>query len=83
MMQKEELAGKIREIVKGYAVFNANQVTDETDLSKELGIDSIKMVQLIVDLEETFDIEVDSASLKYENFANSAAITHYILKKLA
>lgn len=82
-MRNDDLANKIRAIVQRYAVFNAQQVTNETDLSKEHGIDSIKMVQLIVDLEEAFDIEVDSASLNYENFANSGAITRYVQKKLA
>lgn len=38
-------------------------ITSEMDLKGDLGFDSLSLVELIVDLEERFDIEIDESDL--------------------
>ena len=42
-------------------------ITEETDLIKDLGYDSVNIIQLIVKLEEYFEIEIDDEYLDEEN----------------
>lgn len=74
---------KVIDIVRRNAVLNTDMVNENSDIRRDHGIDSIKMVELVVDLEEEFDIEVDSCSLSFDNFANIERITSYVLKKIS
>ena len=38
-------------------------ITDELKLHEDLGLDSLNMVELMVELEERFDIEIDESDL--------------------
>lgn len=51
----------------------AEEISDETKLLDELEYDSVKIVELIVDIEEEFDFEFEDDDLvieKYEIFKN-------------
>lgn len=43
-----------------------NDITDETSLVKDLGFDSVQMVELIVEIESEFDIEIQDDDLDIE-----------------
>lgn len=50
-------------------VFNREvQISYDTDLRNE-GLDSVKTIELIVNLEIEFDIEIDDQDLLVENFS--------------
>lgn len=49
---------KIRDIVAEQFGVNADAVKPETDFVDDLGADSLDVVELIMAMEETFDIEV-------------------------
>ncbi|WP_164931397.1 acyl carrier protein [Longirhabdus pacifica] len=51
----------------------------DLDLEKE-GIDSIKIVEFILNMEEQLDIAIDDADLKIENFKNIALIVELFRK---
>lgn len=64
---------------------NANIVTDEniaiddnTDLIKDLGYDSIAMVRLIIDIENTYDIEIDEFSVLEKYGSLRSYLNNYI-----
>ena len=40
-----------------------DNITDELKLNEDLGLDSLNMVELMVELEERFDIEIDESDL--------------------
>lgn len=81
-VDRNEILERVINIVKRHAVFNQDKVMEDSRIRRDHGIDSIKMVELVVDLEEEFNIEVDSASLSFENFANLGIITDFIIGKL-
>ena len=61
-MNKEEAIQKLKEIVKPYvkneeALANINE---DTDFINDLNINSANLVDVILDVEEVFDIEIDA-----------------------
>jgi acyl carrier protein len=70
-------------IVQHAAVpFTKESVTDETDLILELALDSIAIVNLIADLEETFRIEVNLRDLDRPILNRYRWLKAYVTAKL-
>jgi acyl carrier protein len=74
---------RVLEIVRKNSLFNADKVNENSVLRVDHGIDSIRLVEMVVDLEDEFNIEVDTTSLSYENFANIELIIKYVMSKLS
>jgi len=49
---------KVKEIIVEQLGVDANQVTDEASFVDDLGADSLDTVELVMALEEQFDIEI-------------------------
>lgn len=47
----------------------------------ELGFDSLSFIKMIIEIETTFDIEVDDDMLSYEACKNSGILLNYIYDK--
>lgn len=63
-MEITEITEKLRAIVTPYVEDKSllEKVTGETDLLNDLKINSAHMVDIILDAEEVFDIEIDDES---------------------
>ncbi|NHN25796.1 acyl carrier protein [Flavobacterium jejuense] len=76
-MNKEEIIEKLKPIV---APFVKNEVafanlTDKTDFITDLNINSANLVDIVLDIEEAFEIEIDNESMeKMLNIENTIAI---------
>jgi acyl carrier protein len=57
-MTKDEILAKIREIVVEQLGVDAAQVTPEAHFINDLGADSLGTVELIMSLEEAFDVDI-------------------------
>ncbi len=65
-MNKEELISKLKTIVNPYIqdeVAFAN-LNEDTDFVKDLKINSANLVDVILDIEDEFDIEIDNDSME-------------------
>jgi len=82
-MQREEIEEKICEILKGKSQFNGDNIQLDCDLRDNYGIDSIALVELLIDIECEFDITIDSSLLTYECFSTGNAISEYVSGKLS
>jgi acyl carrier protein len=45
----------------------AINLTDDADLINDVGLDSLQMIDFLIEIEEEFDIELDYASLNYSD----------------
>lgn len=65
-MDKNELIAKLKNIVKPYVQDKAgfDNLTEETDFIKDLKINSANLVDVILDVEDAFDIEIDNDSME-------------------
>lgn len=57
-MNKEEIKGKIKEIIVDKNDFPAEQVTDNADFKADLGMDSLDNLDLLMEIEKEFGITI-------------------------
>ncbi|MCQ2297889.1 MAG: acyl carrier protein [Bacteroidales bacterium] len=53
-----EIATKVKEIIVDKLAVDENRVTPEASFTNDLGADSLDTVELIMDLEKEFDIQI-------------------------
>ena len=52
---------KIKDILSKQFDVSADSITPETDIAEDLGADSLDVVDVLMSLEETFDVEIPDA----------------------
>lgn len=65
-MNQEETILKLKKIVKPYVKNDEAflNLTEKTDFINDLNINSANLVDVILDVEEVFDIEIDNESME-------------------
>ena len=53
-----EIASKVKEIIVDKLSVDENEVIETAEFSKDLGADSLDVFQIIMGIEEEFDIEI-------------------------
>lgn len=61
MSSSDEIAERIKSIIVEQLSVSAEEVTPEASLIEDLGADSLDVVELIMALEEEYDIEIPDA----------------------
>ncbi len=82
-MTKEELISKLRTIVAPYVQNQEafENLSEETDFINDLEINSANLVDVILDVEDEFDIEIDNDAM--EKMLTIKASIEIIQEKLA
>lgn len=79
-MEKEEVLKRINSIVISQLSVDPSQVHPDANFTEDLGADSLDIVELILSLEEAFDIEIpDEVASDISTIQEAATI---IAKKL-
>ncbi|MCP1311562.1 acyl carrier protein [Paenibacillus tyrfis] len=81
MMTKSEIKSLIEGILDGVLEQNNQQYDLDQELG-QLGLDSMKSVALVIDLEEQFDIIFEDEELLVENFSSLQKIIEIVECKL-
>lgn len=81
-MRKQEIEQKVCEAVSRLGQFNTDNVQVDSDLRDSYGVDSIVLVELLVEIEDIFGLTFDSSSLTYETFSTVRSIADYVYNKL-
>ena len=81
-MNKDELIARLTPIVATYAQNKEalETINEDTDFINDLKINSANLVDVILDIEEAFDIEIDNTSM--EQMLNVKAAIEVIERKL-
>ena len=79
-MTKEEAVAKLKAIVSDRLDVEADQVTPEKSFVEDLGADSLDIVELIMGIEEEFDIEIPDEEA--EKLTTVGEAMNYTLSKL-
>ncbi len=80
-MSQEEIFAKVQKIVADQLEVEADKVTPEANFANDLGADSLDTVELVMALEEEFDIEIPDEAA--EGIATVGAAVDYIAKQNA
>ena len=83
MQTKDELITSLKTIVKPYVQDEQSfeHVTEATDFIRDLKINSANLVDIALDVEEAYDIEIDNESM--EKMLTVGAAIDIIQEKLA
>ena len=73
-MNKDEAIQKLKEIVKPYVkeAHLLENINEDTDFINDLNINSANLVDVVLDVEEVFDIEIDADSMEKMRDVKSA-----------
>lgn len=65
-MDRQELIERLKVIIKPFATNTEayNNLTEETDFIKDLNINSANLVDIVLDIEENFDIVIDNTDME-------------------
>ena len=65
-MTRKKLINSLQKIVKPYIQYQIafENLTEETDFINDLKINSANLIDIILDLEDEFDIEIDEESME-------------------
>lgn len=67
----DELRAKVREIIVKKLGVEESQVTDDASFTKDLGADSLDTVELIMEFEKEFNVQIeDSQAEKIQTVGN-------------
>ena len=75
--------GKLKEVIVscGEAIV-LEQIDENTDLVRDFGYNSINIIQLVVELESVFNIEVDDENLLQEKLSPYKSLVEILKVKL-
>ncbi|MBQ3694171.1 MAG: acyl carrier protein [Synergistaceae bacterium] len=79
-MTKEEVVEKLKTIVSDRLDVEKDQVTPEKTFVEDLGADSLDIVELIMGIEEEFDIEIPDEDA--EKLTSVGEALKYTLEKI-
>ena len=73
-MNREDAIQKLKYIVKPYVKDEAalEKVNENTDFINDLNINSANLVDVVLDVEEVFDVEIDAESMEKMRDVKSA-----------
>ncbi|MBI4870463.1 MAG: acyl carrier protein [Candidatus Riflebacteria bacterium] len=77
-MNQSEILDKVKEIVSKQLSVSEKQVTAEASFIEDLGADSLDTVELIMSLEEKFEIEISDEEA--EKIKTVQDVVDYIVK---
>jgi len=80
-MTREEIAGKVKNIIVEQLGVNAEEVKEESSFIDDLGADSLDTVELVMALEEEFNAEIPDEDA--EKLKTVGDAVKYIEEKLA
>jgi acyl carrier protein len=65
-MTRQDLIAKIKTIIKPYTTNQEafDNLSENTDFIKDLNINSANLVDIILDIEETFNVVIDNAEME-------------------
>ena len=80
-MEREELLKKIKVIVSDKLSISEDQVTEDASFTEDLGADSLDTVELVMALEDEFDMDIPDEDAEKLDTVGKAM--DYVLSHLA
>lgn len=80
MSQQEEIFAKVKKIVAEQLEIEPEKVTPEANFANDLNADSLDTVELVMALEEAFDVEIPDEAA--EKITTVQAVVDYINEKV-
>ena len=79
-MTREMIFNKMAEVVRGQVKNPDLTLPTSMDIQKDLGLDSIELVELIIDLEEAFQLSIPDEDV--EDLASLGELSDYLNNRI-
>ena len=79
LKENEKLLEKMKEIIADQLNVEADEITEATSFKDDLGADSLDLFELVMALEEEYNVEIPSEDL--ENLTTVGAVMDYLKEK--
>lgn len=80
-MTREDLLIKLEEIIKEQDPAKALLISEKTSLKDDLGVDSIELMEFVINVEDAFSISIPDEDV--ETLMTIGDLIDYLQKKLA
>ena len=80
MVEPENISNTAKRIIAERLKVSEDQIADDTNMARDLGMDSLAGVEIVMDLEEEFGVEIPDTDA--ERLATFKQVINYIQKKL-
>lgn len=77
---ESEMKRILIEIVEGR--ITEDNICSNTNIVEDIGLDSLQMINLILMIEDAFDLEIDFDEIEYEIFLRFSELVEFIKEKL-
>ena len=67
---------RIKDVLVSKLQLNENEITPDSELVNDLGINSLELADLVMECEEEFDIEIDDNSIR--GFVTVGDVAQYL-----
>lgn len=83
-MSSHEISAKVKAILVGVLALDQgpDTIADDANLFQDLGLDSSRMVDLLLALEEQLNLQVDPEELEIRHFETPQALAAFIAARL-
>ncbi len=65
-----------------YLKTTPEEIRDDTPIMEELGVDSVSVFEIVVGLEEVYEISMEDDEFRIETFRTPRSIADFVRKKL-
>lgn len=79
-MNRTEIFDELREIVLDYLGEDDIEVSEDSDLTEDLGLTSLDMISVVGDIEDSFGISVEDEAV--ENISTVRDVIDYISEQI-
>lgn len=79
-MTKREIENNLEEIICNYADLSKVELSYNSSLANDIGLDSFSLISIITDIEDAFNIRIDNDDLL--TFSTYNDVVSYILQKI-
>ncbi|MCI5621962.1 MAG: acyl carrier protein [Lachnospiraceae bacterium] len=70
---------KLKDLIAEQLDVEKDKITEESNFSEDLGVDSLELFELVMSLEDTFEVEIPSEDL--EKIATVGDVVEYLKSK--
>jgi len=81
MNSSEQIKQEVKEVILAILPDVSNEDLNEDSDIFSLGLDSINAMTLVSNLQDAFDIQLETNEINFENFQNLATIAEMVEKK--
>ena len=81
-MRKEKLAAELVNLIKTIKKDENLVITEHINLADDVGLDSLELINLILEIEEKYEVDIDLDEFDFEYLEDFGLFTDFFMKTI-